>query len=211
MPLRIRVDNGQPWGSGGDLPKALALWLIGLGIEVIWNRPYRPQDNGIVERAHGTTKKWIEPHTCHDLEQLQQRLNQAHRLQRERYPYREKQTRLQYYPSLKHTGQAYQQDDEHWQLARVDALLANGLWFRQTDGDGKISIYGRNYSVGRGYARQKVCLRFEPCTRHWQALNTQGVCLKSMPNRELSQEMIIHLKVTRTKKRTSQKSTRGST
>src|SRR5271157_1101411 len=31
MPARIRVDNGTPWGSAGDLPTDLALWLFGLG------------------------------------------------------------------------------------------------------------------------------------------------------------------------------------
>ena len=28
-PLRLRVDNGVPWGSSGDLPPDLALWLLG--------------------------------------------------------------------------------------------------------------------------------------------------------------------------------------
>jgi hypothetical protein len=33
-PERFRVDNGVPWGSWGDLPTDLALWLIGLGVGV---------------------------------------------------------------------------------------------------------------------------------------------------------------------------------
>ena len=39
----------------------LALWLIGLGIEVIWNPPRCPQANGVVERSQGTGKRWAEP------------------------------------------------------------------------------------------------------------------------------------------------------
>lgn len=209
MPHRIRVDNGQPWGGGGDLPKPLSLWLTGLGIDVIWNRPYRPQDNGMVERAHGTTKHWVEPKTCASLDELQKRLQRAHFLQRERYPYRAKQTRLEYYPRLKHSGRVYSRHPENWQLERVDTLLAKGLWIRRTDCDGKISIYGRNYSVGRRHARQEICVKFEPQSRHWLAFDAQGNCLRSMPNRELSTEMITALTVTRKKKKTRRKSETG--
>jgi hypothetical protein len=42
-PEYIRVDNGSPWGSKGDFPTELAMWLIGLGIGMIWNTPRRPQ------------------------------------------------------------------------------------------------------------------------------------------------------------------------
>ena len=50
MPVRFRVDNGWPWGSRGDFPTELALWMIGLGIGMHWNNPHRPQENGVVER-----------------------------------------------------------------------------------------------------------------------------------------------------------------
>jgi transposase InsO family protein len=39
LPARFRVDNGAPWGSWGDFPTALALWVIGLGVGMHWNRP----------------------------------------------------------------------------------------------------------------------------------------------------------------------------
>src|SRR5207244_2987294 len=53
LPASIRVDNGLPWGSDDGLPPELACWLIGLGVEVVWNPPYRPQANGVVERSRG--------------------------------------------------------------------------------------------------------------------------------------------------------------
>ena len=49
-PDAFRVDNGAPWGSRGDLPTDLALWLIGLEIDMIWNLSHQPQCNGVVER-----------------------------------------------------------------------------------------------------------------------------------------------------------------
>jgi transposase InsO family protein len=107
MPQRLRVDNGPPWGSGSDLPRELALWLVGLGIDVIWNHPYRPQENGVVERAHGTTNNWVEPSTCANLTELQRRLDRAADLQRSRYPYRQGRSREQYYDTLSRGGVPY--------------------------------------------------------------------------------------------------------
>jgi hypothetical protein len=205
MPQRLRVDNGPPWGSGSDLPRELALWLVGLGIDVIWNHPYRPQENGVVERAHGTTKNWVEPSTCANLTELQRRLDRAADLQRSRYPYRQGRSREQYYDTLSRGGVPYRQNPESWRLDRVDALLAQGLWTRRVDCCGKISIYGRNYSIGRQYARQSVLLTFQSSSRSWQVWNEQGDCLKTMPTRELSQESITTLTVTQPRRRCQNK------
>ena len=51
LPSYIRVDNGKPFGDPQrcSIPE-LGLWLIGLGIEVVWNRPRTPKDNATVER-----------------------------------------------------------------------------------------------------------------------------------------------------------------
>lgn len=201
MPQRLRVDNGAPWGGGSDLPKELALWLVGLGIEVIWNHPYRPQENGVVERAHRTTKAWVEPSTCADFAHLQQRLERANYLQRVRYPYQDGQSRWHCFQALRLKGTPYPPTPQGWQLSRVDALLAQGLWTRRVDCCGKISIYGRNYSIGGQYAHQSVLLRFDPDTRAWQVYDERGTCLKSMPTRELSQASIVGLTVTNHKRK----------
>jgi transposase InsO family protein len=60
-PQRLRVDNGAPWGTRGDLPTDLQLWLLGMGMAISANPPHRPQDNGVVERSQGTGKRWGEP------------------------------------------------------------------------------------------------------------------------------------------------------
>src|SRR5437867_1687238 len=85
-PRIIRVDNGSPWGSAGDLPPEFALWLVGLGIDMLWNPPRRPQDNGIVERGQGVAKNWAEPHLCRSVAHLQRRMNEEDLVQREKYP-----------------------------------------------------------------------------------------------------------------------------
>ena len=71
LPGRFRVDNGWPWGSRGEFPTDLSLWMIGLGVGMHWNNPRRPQENGVVERSQGTSARWCEPWTCRTPAELQ--------------------------------------------------------------------------------------------------------------------------------------------
>src|SRR5262249_21021510 len=102
-PATIRVDNGGPWGSGGDLPPDLALWLIGLGIDVHWNDPHTPEQNGVVERSQGTGKRWAEPGQCATVAELRRRLREMDAIQREDYPSIAGQSRAEAFPGLAHS------------------------------------------------------------------------------------------------------------
>jgi transposase InsO family protein len=125
-PERFRVDNGVPWGSRGDLPTDLALWLIGLGIGVDWNPPRTPQDNGVIERSQGTGKRWAEPGVCDTAEELQRHLEEMDSIQREEYPSVEGRSRLEAFPGLADSGRAYTPAWEraHWSLTAVTTHLA---------------------------------------------------------------------------------------
>lgn len=109
MPQRLRIDNGKPWGSWNDLPPALALGLIGLGIQLHWNDPRCPQQNGVVKRAQGTAKRWAEPHACQTAAELQDRLDADDRLQRERYSLAQGRSRWELFPGLAHSGRSYRE------------------------------------------------------------------------------------------------------
>jgi transposase InsO family protein len=57
MPDAFFVDNGSPWGgSGGSRWTALRVWLLRLGVDMIYARPYHPQSRGKNERFHRTLK-----------------------------------------------------------------------------------------------------------------------------------------------------------
>src|SRR5262245_3463787 len=112
LPQRLRVDNGTPWGTAGDLPPALALWLSGLGVAVIWNRPHHPQENARVERSHGVLKQWVEPERCANVADLRHRLVWAAQIQREGYPAIGGRSRMAAYPSLRRGGRAYDPQQE---------------------------------------------------------------------------------------------------
>ncbi len=83
------------------------LWLIGLGIDMIWNDPCCPQQNGVVERSQGTAKRWAEPHTCGSAAELQTRLDEDDVLQRERYPLAQGRSRWALFPGLAYSGRQH--------------------------------------------------------------------------------------------------------
>lgn len=201
LPERIRVDNGAPWGSGGDLPPALALWLIGLGVEVIWNRPRHSQENGQVERSHGVIAQWAEPEKCQGPQALQQHVDWAVEIQREKYPAINGQSRSQAYPALLDGARPYDpvQEEIVWDFERVCAFLARGVWSRRVSKVGRISLYNRDYGVGRPYAGQDVSIRFDAASLEWVFLDNQGNQIVRHTPREINPDRILALDVARRK------------
>ncbi len=86
LPDRVRIDNGHPWGSSTDLPTALGLWLLGIGVGLIHNPPRSPKRNCMVERLQGLAEPWAEPEACASVEEYQRHLDWAICVQREEYP-----------------------------------------------------------------------------------------------------------------------------
>ena len=199
MPARIRVDNGTPWGSAGDLPTELALWLFGLGIEVIWNPPRRPQDNGVVERSQGTGKRWSEPPTCDGPAELQQRIDDLDEIQRKEYPSIKGRSRLEAFPGLRHSGRAYRAEDEAsiWSLEAVLAHLSIDVVPREVDAKGVMSLGGRSRYVGTRFKGRRVYVSLDPCEVEWLILGEDGVCYHRFKADELTIERIVGLDVTR--------------
>jgi hypothetical protein len=193
------VDNGTPWGSSGDFPTALSLWLIGLGITMHWNRARRPQENGVVERSQGTSNRWCEPWTCATPEELQRRLERMDRLHREVYPYRERLSRMDHFPGLRHSGRPYDRDSEakDWQWSRVAEHLSTYALMRQVDRSGCVSLYNRGRYVGTIHKGKNVYVMYDPNLNEWVFADREGRQLRRQPADELSQERVVNLDVAR--------------
>jgi hypothetical protein len=198
LPERLRVDNGYPWGSSGEFPPEMALWLIGLGIEMVWIPPATPQHNGVVERSQGTGKRWAEPGTCATVEELQQRCDDLDCLQRERYPYCDGRSRWEVYPGLKHTGRPYRRRDEAaaWDVSKVWAVVAKQVVRRQVDASGSISLYNRTRYVGKPSIGKAVYISLDPTGPTWVLSDADGNELRTHPANELTPERIRSLTVT---------------
>jgi hypothetical protein len=197
-PERFRVDNGTPWGSCGDLPTDLALWLIGLETTLIWNPPRQPQKNGKVERSQGVGQAWAEPWTCGSAQELQRRLREMDHIQREEYPHRDGRSRWSLFPELKHSGRRYDHmwERHHWMLALVLEHLAQYLVSRQVDHAGHVSIYNQNYYVGKQHYGEIVSIMLDPQARAWVILDAEGRELRTHPAEQLARQRIVSLHVT---------------
>ena len=198
MPARLRVDNGSPWGSTGELPTELALWLIGLGVAMHWNSPRRPQENGVVERSQGTSQRWCEPWTCDEPAELAARLDRMDRLYRESYPYRERLGRMAYYPGLKHSGRPYSRESEAglWRWSRVAEHLSGYLLERRVDGAGLVSLYNRGQYVGVIHKGKIIHIMYDPHDGEWVFTDREGRQLRRKAAEELTTERVMNLNVT---------------
>lgn len=201
LPAQLRVDNGAPWGSWTDLPPDLALWVLGLGVDMLWNRPRHSQGNAVIERAHGVCQRWVEPATCRTIADLQARLDYVTTLQRERYPVAAGPSRMAGFPALARGGRPYDpaEEAEAWAEQRVWAWLSRRVWTRRVDKVGRISLANRPLGVGKAWARQEVSVRLavidgEP---QWRIRDAVGTLLRAHPAPELSRERIIALAVSR--------------
>jgi len=201
LPERVRLDNGSPWGSSADLPPALALWLVGLGIGLVYNPARTPQNNGVVERFHGLVEPWGEPDKCPNLAAWQERLDWIVRVQRERYPAVGNRTRLEAFPGLLVVARPYdgEHEAEQWRLERVKDYLAHGVWRRKVDKVGRISIYNRPLGVGRAYKRQDVLVTFDAQTNEWVIHDSHSEEITRQPAGGITATAITNLEVSHRK------------
>lgn len=58
LPEAFHTDNGSPFGHGNSRLSTMAVRLMKLGIEPVFSRPGKPQDNGTHERMHRTLKEF---------------------------------------------------------------------------------------------------------------------------------------------------------
>jgi hypothetical protein len=210
-PQGFRVDNGTPWGSKGDWPTELALWLIGLGVTMTWNPARTPQDNGVVERSQGTGKRWTEPGTCKDAAELQRRMNDMDRIQREVYPSIQGQSRWQAYPELQPVARPYRRswEQRHWDLELVLGHMAEYTAVRRVGSKGEVSIYNRGHYVGQKYQGQDIYVFLDPIDREWVFATPSGVQICRKAAEEITRSRIQKLQVTR--RRTRATGTGGKT
>lgn len=76
LPLRMNMDNGNPWGIPSGRSRDLstfAIWLVRVGIRLSWSAPAHPQTNGKEERFHRSFKaEVVRGQAFADIDQAQQ-------------------------------------------------------------------------------------------------------------------------------------------
>jgi len=196
MPKSIRVDNGKPLGAPQRKSiTELGLWLTGLGINVIYNRPRQPTDNAKVERMQRTTKNWAVIKSCKTISQLREALQSAIIMQREHYQVSRlgKKTRAEVYPEIFNNPRKYSK--ELFEEQKAYLVLSKWTFVRKISSHGQFSIYGQIYYLGIKYAKQNVSIKFNIETIGWDISDSQGNLLKSLPAKNFTKEHILKLTI----------------
>jgi hypothetical protein len=165
-------------------------------VELLWNDPHVPQQNGVVERTRGVSKRRAEPQTCRDLQELQSRLRHEDRMQREEYPAIDGMSRKQAFPALWHSGRGYSEGWERhcWDLRGALSLLARYKVRRKVSGQGQVSAYHRLIRAGGEHAGCWVYPGLDARTAEWVISGVGGeeICRRPAPG--LTREAIVGLK-----------------
>jgi hypothetical protein len=193
--MKMRFDNGHPWGTCSPVPSALSLWLVGLDIQPLFGRPHQSTDNAVVERAHGVLTSWVEPTHCADFQQLALTLTHFVTVQRERYPLTDGRSRLDHFPELAASQRPYSPADEPtlWSLDRVLTYLATFRFFRKVEANGRMTVLNREYSVGRAYQRRTLAVQLDGLTGLWVIFDEDGQEIQRFVPKDLSYATISQM------------------
>lgn len=194
-PECIKIDNGRPLADptkDSPLPP-LALWLISLDIQLIFNRKYTPTDNAKVERMQAVSKSLAEPRLCQSVDQLNHQLKDACLFQRRHYPTRtlEKKTRVEVYPQLdKPTERVFNNEVDR---IKVFQVLTKYRWTRKVTMSGQISFMGRKWQIGQKYSGEMVSIELNSIDYKWNIVSEQLILLKTFNSDFISNENIRNL------------------
>lgn len=157
---------------------------MGLGIEVHWNTPCRPQENGVIERSQSLAQRWGEPQRCASAREFQRRINREDAVQRARYPIAGGHSRMRTYPALRHSGRPYtlEWEVECWNWPHVRECLSHYVVARQVDCSGKIGHWGGKLHVGCQHRGQTVHVQLDPDRLEWIVSDARGQQLRAIPS-----------------------------
>lgn len=185
LPERLSFDHASAFYDNttpSPFPTRLHLWLIALGVAVVFSRVRTPTDHALIERTHQTmTLQTLLGQRWDDQASLWSGLDRRRDFLNTLLPSRALgQPPLSAFPSARHSGRTYQPEWEAdlLDLGRVAAYLASGQWFRRANCHGEWSLGHQRYRLGPRAANREIALRFDP--QSWEL-----VCMVEGADQEL--------------------------
>ena len=194
MPKTIKIDNGYPFVHAGarHIPTLTQLWWIGLGIQVIKNKPACPQQNGIVENLQGTLCSWTNPKEQPSIQALQQRIDEESAFQRHFYriPSKGYKTRMELYPNLENNPRIYQ--PELFDIQKVYDYLTTQTWSATIRASGTLKFWAKDIYIGVAFKHQTAFISFDPIEHIWLFRNSKGILMKTSKRAVPQKEEILN-------------------
>jgi transposase len=182
LPDQIGVDHDSVFYDNttkSPFPTRFHLWLLALGVKLIFGRPGQPTDQATVERSHQTWA-WqaLEGQTFSTWEHLQQYLEQRRHFLNHQLPCRTwgDLPPLVACPGVLQPRRLYRPEweNELLDLSRVYTYLAQGRWFRQVSAVGTVSLGGQTYGLGLAWKREQVEITFNQQTHRVVCCSADG-------------------------------------
>jgi hypothetical protein len=177
LPLSIQADHGSNRAanrfyenrSKSPFPTDLHLWLLGLGVNLVWANAYRPTEQGTVERSHQTThmqNKRTKPFK--NLTDFQNHVNQRRKQLNEYIPCDTfGKPPLVGFPESVHSKRFYNplMEEIGFDINRIDAYLKDKKWFRKVSSNKTISLGGHVYYLPKCKINLELSIQFDPNSR----------------------------------------------
>ena len=194
MPLYLQTDHGSVFfdnKSASPFPTTLYLWLLGLGIEILFTPVGKPQKQGMVERSHQTFHNQLTPGILlHSFDELfdfcqnrRQRLN-------EHIPASATNNLppLINRPDAAILLRAYQTLNEAtiFDKKRIQDYLKAQTWFRLVAANKNFSIGGQVYHLPTAKPNSEISVKYNTDCDGFDCFDPNGKILDFCPAKKLN-------------------------
>jgi hypothetical protein len=194
MPLFLQTDHGSVFFDNkgtSPFPTTLYLWLLGLGINIIFTPVGKPQKQGLVERSHQTFHGQLTPgislstpEALFDFfQKRRQRLN-------EHIPASATGNLppLVNRPDACHTIRTYEpmNEDKMFDKNRVQNYLHNQTWFRLVALNKNFSIGGQLYHLPSAKPNTQIAIKYNKKLDSFDCFDSDDKLLDFCPAKKLN-------------------------
>jgi hypothetical protein len=199
LPDRIATDRDSVFydnTSTSPFPTRMHLWLLALGILLVFGRPGRATDQGMTERSHQLwAQQVLVGHSFANWEALYWSLRQRRDFLNHHLPCATlgEVPPLVAYPEAKTPRRLYRPEweAELLDLSRIYAYLAEGRWFRLVSTAGTVSLGNQVYGLGRAWAKQQVEITFDASEQLLVFLSADGEPIKRLAIQGITPEILM--------------------
>lgn len=200
LPDQIQCDHASVFHdnrSKSPFPTRLHLWLIGLGIELLYSRVHQPTDQANVERSHqilfNQTVRSAKPYKNwkHFYEKCQKRLHVLNnelpsRSSNELPP-------LKCHPGAQHSGKWYfaQKEGDLLNMDNVWLYLATCKWYRMVASNKTVSLGGQVYYIPNTKPREQLVISFCSQCKFLMFRNAENVLINISPISGIDKSVLI--------------------
>ncbi len=194
LPKAISLDHDSAFfdnTSGSPYPTRLHLWLLAMGVLVIFITQPPPKEHAKIERGHQTmTAQTIEGQSWHSQGALWRGLSQRREFLNCFYPSQalHGQAPIDAFPQAIHSGRDYRPEweKELLDLQPVYAFLSQGHWFRETNLHGEFWLGMQRYNAGRTSAHTTQEITFDPSSVEFVAKTIATGQIRRFPAKGLT-------------------------